>query len=73
MSQCDGCPQGGRRKQRQCIRVGIGHSRPLGPQWEKTQPSRVSQACHRLRPTLAMPPFGPLIIRVILSWVLKDE
>ena len=54
-------------------RVGTGHSRPLTPQWEKAQPPRVIQGCPRLTLTMAMPPFGPLRIRVVLSWALKGE
>ena len=54
-------------------RVGMGHLRPLTPQWEKAQLPRVIHGCPRLMLTTAMPPFGPLRIRVVLSWALKGE
>ena len=54
-------------------RVGTGHLRPLTPQGEKAQPPRVIHSCPRLTLTTAMPPFGPLRIWVVLSWVLKGE
>lgn len=69
-SLCRVYRQGAHRRQRQ---GGHGALEVPDPQWEKAQPPRVIQGCPRLTLTMAMPPFGPLRIRVVLSWALKGE